>query len=243
MTFTPGLLDWLLVPALTCTIIVDHCLFAALRRQPTAERSTAARLRYYAFVMAYQWALVVGVLALWIGRGRPWSALLLGVPSGWPFAAALLVAAFYFPFAARQSRALQERPEAMKRLRHRLGSLEDLLPHTPRERTVFRYLAVTAGISEEILFRGFLLTIIAHVTGLVIAVPVAALLFGLSHAYQGRTGILKTGLVGLVLTFIVLGSGSLLPGIVLHIGLDLSSGDVGYELLSPTPKKVLENPS
>jgi hypothetical protein len=236
MTFTPSFPDWLLVAALTGLLIVDHWLFAALRRVPRAERRAAARIRYYAFFMAYQSALVAGVVALWIAYGRPWSALLLGTPSGWPFAAMLLAAAAYFPFATRQSASLRRRPEAIARLRGRLDSLENLLPHTPREHTVFRYVAATAGICEEILFRGFLLSLIAHFTGLVIAVPVAALLFGLGHAYQGPVGILRTGAVGLVLTLVVLGAGSLLPGIILHIGIDLISGDVGYLLLSAAPR-------
>jgi uncharacterized protein len=237
MTFTPSSGDWLLVAVLTSMIIVDHVLFATLRRQSTA------RVRYYTFTIAYEWALVLGVLALWIGYGRPWSVLRLGVPSGWPFAVLLLAAAFYFQFAARQSRVLREHPKAIARLRGRFQSLEDLIPHTPREHEVFRYLAVTAGVCEEILFRGFLLALVAHFTGLIVAVPVAAVLFGLAHAYQGGVGILKTGLVGLVLTLIVLGSGSLLPAIVLHIGIDLTSGDLGYLVLSASQPEIQEIPS
>jgi uncharacterized protein len=235
MTFSPTFLDWLLVALLTSMIIVDHWLFAALGRRANPEAGTA-RVRYYAFVIGYEWALAVGVLALWVGYRRPWGVLLLGVPSGWRLAAGLVFAAAYFAFAAWQSRVLRERPEAVERLRHQVHALEDLLPHTPHERAVFRYLSVTAGICEEILFRGYLLALMSHFTGLAIAVPIAALLFGMAHTYQGPAGILKTGLAGLVLTFIALGSASLLPGILVHIGLDLSSGDLGYQFLSSTPQ-------
>jgi uncharacterized protein len=232
MTFAPSLLDWLLLVLLASLTIVDHWVFAMVRRPATPERRTVTRVRYYGFLIAYQWALVAGVLALWIGYRRPWSLLLLGMPTGWRFLGACVLAAAYCALAARQSRLLQRRPELRGVLRRQVQSLEDLLPHTLRERAVFRAVAATAGICEEILFRGFLLAFVSHFTGLLIAVPVAALLFGLAHTYQGPVGILKAGVFGLVVTLVALAAASLLAGIVVHMGVDFYSGELGYDLLS-----------
>ncbi len=60
-----------------------------------------------------------------------------------------------------------------------------------------------AAIGEELLFRGFLLNRLQILLGAgriatVAAVVLQALAFGFSHAFQGWTGILVTGAVGLV---------------------------------------------
>jgi len=99
-----------------------------------------------------------------------------------------------------------------------------LLPRTVDERTTFALLAVTAGVCEELIFRGFG---IAYVRWLwpgathfwLIAITSAA--FGLAHLYQGVRGVLLTGLVGAVLASLVLATGSLLPAMVIHALIDL----------------------
>jgi len=53
---------------------------------------------------------------------------------------------------------------------------------------------------------------------------VAAALFGVAHAYQGARGMLRTGLLGLVLWATYLVTGSILPAMVLHAAIDVRSG-------------------
>jgi membrane protease YdiL (CAAX protease family) len=50
---------------------------------------------------------------------------------------------------------------------------------------------------------------------------VAAVAFGLAHAYQGLTGILTTGVLGGVLAGVYLSTGSLLLPVLLHAAIDL----------------------
>ena len=47
------------------------------------------------------------------------------------------------------------------------------------------------------------------------------MLFGLAHWYQGRLGMLATGVLGAVLTQLYLTTGSLLLPMVLHVLIDL----------------------
>ena len=49
---------------------------------------------------------------------------------------------------------------------------------------------------------------------------VAAVAFGLAHAYQGRVGIVTTGLLGGVMAALYLGTGSLLLPVLLHALID-----------------------
>lgn len=63
---------------------------------------------------------------------------------------------------------------------------------------------VFVALLEEGLYRGFLMTEIAKMVGtsdvaLAINVLVTSIIFGLSHGYQNRSGIVSTGVVGAIL--------------------------------------------
>jgi membrane protease YdiL (CAAX protease family) len=106
-----------------------------------------------------------------------------------------------------------------------LEGLRFFLPATRKERWWFAALSVTAGICEEILFRGFLLRYL-HTSplqlGLGWAVLAAAVVFGTHHAYQGVRGFFSTSLGALIFTGILLLTGSLWTGMVCHAAADLS---------------------
>jgi len=68
---------------------------------------------------------------------------------------------------------------------------------------------VLGGFLEEILFRGFLLTRVSKLfskikTGNFVGLISTSLIFGLCHLYQGWSGVLSTGFVGLLLGIIFL---------------------------------------
>lgn len=68
---------------------------------------------------------------------------------------------------------------------------------------------VLGGLLEEILFRGFLITRISkflkmNKSGDIAALLITSLLFGLCHIYQGWSGAISTGLIGLIFGIIFL---------------------------------------
>ncbi len=103
---------------------------------------------------------------------------------------------------------------------------EIILPKKRIEKQWFTVVSAAAGIGEEIVFRGFLFYLFASVFP---ELPqgsfplLGALLFGVAHSYQGITGIIKTGLLGLLFGALYVASGSLFPGILLHFMIDFSS--------------------
>ncbi|MDR2486824.1 MAG: CPBP family intramembrane metalloprotease [Clostridiales Family XIII bacterium] len=103
---------------------------------------------------------------------------------------------------------------------------ELMLPRSGRERRMFPFVAFTAGICEEFIMRGvafaLVLVLLPGIQPFLLPVLSAAL-FGCAHAYQGLSGIAKTGAVGLLLGFLYLGTGSLLPSVLLHAVTDLSN--------------------
>ena len=114
--------------------------------------------------------------------------------------------------------------------------LKNLLPKTYQERRVFVVLSFAAGTCEELAYRGYAISMLAPVMGLSGAAAASALVFGLMHGYQGRLGVFRTTLMGLVFAWGFIASGSLLPAMIAHTTIDLIAGIVlGDWLLSPEP--------
>jgi len=99
-----------------------------------------------------------------------------------------------------------------------------LLPRTAGERRWFALLAVTAGVCEELLYRGFGLAGLrwaAPGIGTPALIIVSGAAFGFAHLYQGRLGVTLTGVLGAYLAWITIAIGSLVPVMLLHALLDL----------------------
>lgn len=100
-----------------------------------------------------------------------------------------------------------------------------LLPRTRREKVTFAALSVTAGVCEELVFRGFLLGAVLTVTNsLALALIISSGAFGVMHAYQKPSGAARAAFLGMVLAIPFLSTGSLLPSMVAHAGVDLLAG-------------------
>ena len=109
-----------------------------------------------------------------------------------------------------------------------VGRLRRMMPTSGVEMAAFVVLCLTAGVCEELLYRGWLVNILRVATGSTwVAVVVGAIVFGIGHAYQGIKGILRTAFVGLQLAILFVALGSLIPGQVLHVGVDLLAGVAG----------------
>jgi len=96
--------------------------------------------------------------------------------------------------------------------------LARVLPETPRETLAFLAIVCpTAGITEELLFRAFVITRLAAITGDAwSATLIAAIGFAFGHTYQGAIGMVSTALIGLGYSVSYLATGSLMPAIAAH---------------------------
>jgi uncharacterized protein len=103
-----------------------------------------------------------------------------------------------------------------------------LVPAFGVEMAAFAIVCLTAGICEELLYRGWLMNILMAATGSAwIAVGTGAIVFGVGHAYQGIKGVLRAIFVAVQLGVLYAMVGSLIPGQVLHAGVDLLIGVAG----------------
>ena len=123
-----------------------------------------------------------------------------------------------------------------------LRELQWLLPHTQGELEAFMRVSATAGICEEILYRGFLAWFLAQWMPFWVAMMVSGVVFGLAHAYQGKSGVLKTGLIGIAFGGLTLLAQSLVPAILLHIAVDALNGRLAYVVITTPPPFAFQDP-
>ncbi|HEY0778966.1 MAG TPA: CPBP family intramembrane glutamic endopeptidase [Gemmatirosa sp.] len=110
------------------------------------------------------------------------------------------------------------------RLVQPLQALAWVLPRTPRDRAWFAALAVSAGICEELIDRGFLLGYLGGPAvgfGVPASVALATLVLLLGHTYQGWLGLLAVGVLGIVFTALYLLTGALWAPMLVHALVDL----------------------
>jgi uncharacterized protein len=182
------------------------------------------KLALYAATIAFQWVLV-GVI-VWRALIRGLTIQDLGLASHrWigilaaGLFGAIFIGGLQWLNLRRIGKMEGETPELLRKLANRLLPV-NLLEYLP-----YSALAVTAGVCEEFVYRGFLIAVLSRAgLPLWLVVIVSSVLFGLAHAYQGRGGIVSTGIFGVLLALGRLGFGSLVPVMMWHAGLDLAAG-------------------
>jgi len=100
-------------------------------------------------------------------------------------------------------------------------SIELMAPRSRTERIVFIFAALSAGVCEEIIYRGFMIRFFEQWSGLTAAVVLAAVAFALAHVYQGLQGALLTFFLALLFTFLFFLGGSLWLPMLFHAVGDL----------------------
>ena len=133
---------------------------------------------------------------------------------------AIVLAYFVFSLWSTSKDAVSK-----QKAKQQMTDLAWLLPENSKELGWFVFgVSFTAGVCEELLFRGFLIHYLEGLLGLPAAVLISSVLFGLCHVYQGWQNVVRTGLVGLTLALIYLWSGSLILVMVLHFAIDAYAG-------------------
>ncbi len=232
----PGPLDHLVAFLLVVAFPVYGALtYPKLVAAVRAGRKDA-RVNEYRWTAAIQWALVALTLTVWLGAGRSLPALGLTVPGDARTLVGAALAALGLGLLAAQWAQIRRADDSGRaQYREALRNVQEMMPHTGEEGRWFRVLSVTAGICEEILFRGFLIAYFGAYVGVWPAVALSAVAFGFGHFYQGAAGVVKTGLVGAVAGALYAGTGSLLWPMLLHAAVDLQAGAIALRVLPEAP--------
>jgi len=208
---TPGVAGWahlvvfgLLVP------------WAALRSRRWLRLADpdASRARSYRLLLVQLWVFAFLSLAVAVARGielplarwPSWSHALLGLGS------LAAVVALMWPLWARSAR-------------ERDAVFRFFVPGDGRQRLLWVLVSASAGISEEITWRGVQYALLlALLGGPAPAVAVCSVMFGLAHLGQGWRGALLAAPFAAMLHVIVTVSGSLALAMALHFLYDVIAG-------------------
>ena len=210
----PGAL--LLISLLVILVIAPLTSALAARRAIPEGRAKHAR---YARTMLILWSITA--LALYALRLRGQTAADVGlVAPQLPWAASGLALAMV---ASTAFSTLRRAPDP--RFANYYERVRRVIPLTPADWAWFVPVAISAGICEEFLYRGYALRTIERLSGqLWLGVLLSTAAFGLAHAYQGWRGVVGTSVLGLFFSFVYLATGSLYPCMLAHVVQDFIGG-------------------
>jgi uncharacterized protein len=208
--------------------------------------SSIDRLRLYASTITFQW--LVSLILLWRIHARGLSPEEFGMALPRPnlsVAAGVGLSLFLLINQILSLNRLSNRPPDPQAVLPRLAW--KIFPETGGERLVYFAVVATVSVCEEWIYRGFLERIFENLTAglLVGGILLSAALFGLAHLYQGRRGVLITGVLGMLFSVVREWTGSLLPTMVAHFVADLTVGLLAPKRIALAAKAdvVEQNPA
>jgi CAAX protease family protein len=104
-------------------------------------------------------------------------------------------------------------------------SLDPLLPRNFPESAVWVLLSLSAGICEEVVFRGYLQMQLQALWGsAALAIALQAVIFGISHGYQGLRNVVVITVFGALFGILAHWRRSLVPCMAAHAWTDIAAG-------------------
>jgi uncharacterized protein len=185
------------------------------------------RIRLYASTILFQWMLAA--MVAWRAFARGLTLPQLGLAGGrlpsiflLTFLGATLIAVAHWMNLRRMAGSSHPAAEKLRAMAERL------FPKSATETIFFTLLALTAGICEEFIFRGFVIAALfsAGLSGWA-AVIVSSVMFGVAHLYQGKGGSVGTGILGVLFASVRIACGSIFPVVLWHAVLDVVAGVAG----------------
>ena len=163
MTSALTIIDYLFIAVFALAFpLVGLINYRKLQRQMEQGVAVKAHQLYWHTIIG-QWLLLAVGLVAWLFQGRSWSAMgfVTSMPAG--FTAGLVLALLVIVGLCWQLRQIfQYTPEQKSTLAEQFHSLAALLPRSRNDLLTFYGLSVTAGIVEEIIWRGMLIWYLGH---------------------------------------------------------------------------------
>jgi membrane protease YdiL (CAAX protease family) len=204
-----------------------------------AVQGSGSRILLYGGTFVTQAVLI---LIIWFGirlRGIRMRDLIGG---RWPtvesflldlaLAIGFLVAALLLLFGVRIALGTIDLHNMEKSKDDAVRLLSPLAPHTYLEAGLFVLLSVSAGLFEEIIFRGYLQRQLGALgQNAVIGIVASGAIFGLAHGYQGGRMMVAIGIFGIFFGIMAYLRKSLRPGMMAHAIQDSIAGITLFTLV------------
>jgi len=178
------------------------------------------RIRVYFSAMAAEWGAIYYIWHICRSRGSSLQVLIGGTWSTRAVAIDVLIAAAFWIVVRLVLLGVHSLLNDTA-----ANVTNQLLPRTMIESIVWIFVSITAGMCEELMFRGFLQRQILTLTGsAILAITAQAIIFGATHAYQGWRSVVAIIVYGLLAGILAHWRRNLRPGIVAHAWQDIAGG-------------------
>ena len=229
-----GNLDHLLV--LVFGILLPY--IAVFHSQPELKNivfNTAEKIQVYYSNSLLQWIGVIAIGTLWYFKDRSFIDLGLGFPQMTTISSGLIAGfiIWYIFDTWWELRNATQIEATVKKWRSNIP----FLPENWQELSHFSFVAITAGVCEEIIFRGFCIQYFLawnqdNLLGTWLAILLPAFLFSIGHVYQGYSAVFKTFFMAILLGWVFILTQSLWIPMLLHFLVDIISGYIAMRVLS-----------
>lgn len=221
--------DYVIVAALAAAMPAFTAFYTLPRllRLPRATIETI-RSRVYVQSLVTQWLFAGAALQLVLLRGYTWADIGLAPPSGNGLLIGAAILAGLVALLVVQHIRLRRNADGRALVRRTLQRVEWILPRTRSQRCLWWVVSAHAGWGEELMYRGFVLALLASLLPLWAAAGASCILFGLAHAYQGVRGVVLTSVLGSAFVGMYLVTGSLWVPIAAHALYDIHAGELGF---------------
>lgn len=233
-----SLVDILVLGVILIALPLEALLTLKSSRARLASGEPGVRVKHYSQTILMLWALALSILVLWAISDRSWAALGFQIQSGalaltgWGLAG--LIAAFFLYQYAMVSRSDSLRAQYREEMTKK-PLIRNFMPHTEDERQVFNLMGITAGITEEIIFRAYLIWAFAFYMPIWAAALASLLVFTVLHLYQGAQQLPTVFAMGGLVTLVFVLSGSIWPAIAVHIFVDVINNALVWKARQPLP--------
>lgn len=236
---TIAIIDHIFVVLLFVVYPIYSSVWSRNQLRKIAAGEVADRIALYRETLLIEWLACGTLILTWHLLERPFEDLGMVQPGGYEFFVGIGLVLVLLGFLAHALRSVR-RMSAARREKNvaALGDLVNWLPHNRREYRYFAFVSVTAGIVEELVYRGFVIWYLSLFMPLAAAIVASSVLFGLGHAYQGVGGVVRTGLAGLILGVYYVFTGSIWLPMLAHALADVIQGKAIMELLDKRYHRV-----
>ena len=233
-SFTPNFIDFLLV--VTIGIVIPLRSIKAQKKMKSMQFDTALKKQLYIGNSLGLFGLAAILAAVnWLMGRTPISFGLHWPPPNLSASAIYTLLIFILLYGLDLAHEISTPENREKTIQH----WKENIPFLPSNRIEFQYfiiLALSAGIFEEFIFRGYFISYFYNLLGeqyVYAAILIPTLIFALVHQYQGKKAIVKIFFLATFFGLLYYYTASLWLVMFLHFCVDLLGGFVAWKLLAP----------
>jgi sodium transport system permease protein len=145
----------------------------------------------------------------------PRATLLLRMPRAAAILLAMLLAVALHPVAMVVAQGVERLYPIGENMQQQVGLYQQIIAQAPSIWAILALMALMPAICEELAFRGFILSGLRHVGRKWTAIVISSVLFGLAHGILQQS--IAATLVGIVIGYLAVQTGSLLPCVGFHL--------------------------